>query len=523
MTATKSRQSRCFSERHPSQPSQIWWLSPFPTPAQFKYDGANRRIAKVNQYGWADNYYYNQDSQIVEDRYGSDYGGVWSVDQYVWNPGYVDSPLACLHDGNADGDVSSGYPADWRRYYTTDANHNVTTTMRVDNYNDVQDVTRNVYTSYGTVTRMGENWSGSSIEAAFDGPLYCGYFYDADTGLYQVGARYYDSGLSRFNTPDPIQSTPNVYAYCGDGPTNRVDPSGEAWYDYLSAEKNGLNAFLGRQADAVWNWLERGSTTSAAELEQQLLTSQLKSRSFLTAAELHIDLRPRAEQAREAAEREHILSAMDPATLKEIAAAHEARMRHTRLFFSAMPVYSQFNGAYEVLKGRSFVGGERLSGRQQAQSAMFLLLSGVTGEGGSAANGLRTEGEILRESRAAATGATIDEILSGAANQAAQRVGSGSGRVYGTNVHTAFADEVKALGNPNLFTEQSYLNEFPVRYGTAGSIRVDVGVGTLERPTLIYDLKTGGAMLTPLRIQQIQSHLPALSNGLKPAVLEVRP
>jgi hypothetical protein len=42
---------------------------------------------------------------------------------------------------------------------------------------------------------------------------------------------------------------------------------------------------------------------------------------------------------------------------------------------------------------------------------------------------------------------------------------------------------------------------------------VDVGVGTVENPTMVYDLKTGSAQLTPARVDQIQSHLPKLPDG----------
>ena len=94
---------------------------------------------------------------------------------------------------------------------------------------------------------------------------------------------------------------------------------------------------------------------------------------------------------------------------------------------------------------------------------------------------------------------------------------------YGTYVHSAFSDEVLGLNNPNLFSEQSYLNGLPVDYGTPGSIRIDVGEGTIENPTAAYDLKTGSATLTPARIQQIQSHLPQLPGGGSPPVYEVRP
>jgi hypothetical protein len=44
--------------------------------------------------------------------------------------------------------------------------------------------------------------------------------------------------------------------------------------------------------------------------------------------------------------------------------------------------------------------------------------------------------------------------------------------------------------------------------GTRGSVRVDAVRGRPERPKEIWDLKTGGARLTPQRIQQIRRHLP---------------
>jgi uncharacterized protein RhaS with RHS repeats len=102
--------------------------------------------------------------------------------------------------------------------------------------------------------------------------------------------------------------------------------------------------------------------------------------------------------------------------------------------------------------------------------------------------------------------------LSAAASRAAQSVGPGKGPLYGTHVHTAFQAEVDALGNSTLFTEQSYLNGVPVPYGTPGSIRIDVGVGTVDNPSAVYDLKTGSATLTPARIQQIQAQLPGGSS-----------
>ena len=115
----------------------------------------------------------------------------------------------------------------------------------------------------------------------------------------------------------------------------------------------------------------------------------------------------------------------------------------------------------------------------------------------------------------------IGDDLAGAANRAAARVGPGSGPVHGTHVHTAFADELAALGRSDVFSEVSYLNGQVVPFGTRGSVRLDVVVGSPSSPTAIYDLKTGSASLTTSRVNQIQSHLPAGFQDIP--VLEVRP
>ena len=115
---------------------------------------------------------------------------------------------------------------------------------------------------------------------------------------------------------------------------------------------------------------------------------------------------------------------------------------------------------------------------------------------------------------------TADDLAE-AASRAASNVGPGSGSVYGTRVHSAFADEIAALGRSDLFSEVSYLNGQVVPYGTRGSVRLDVVVGSPSAPTAIWDLKTGAAALTPARIAQIQSHLPPGFQNVP--VLEVRP
>ena len=62
---------------------------------------------------------------------------------------------------------------------------------------------------------------------------YRGYYYDSDTGLYYLNARYYDPEVGRFISADSTQLLEpntinglNLYAYCGNNPVMNVDPSG---------------------------------------------------------------------------------------------------------------------------------------------------------------------------------------------------------------------------------------------------------------------------------------------------------
>jgi hypothetical protein len=110
--------------------------------------------------------------------------------------------------------------------------------------------------------------------------------------------------------------------------------------------------------------------------------------------------------------------------------------------------------------------------------------------------------------------------LAGAARRALAKMGPGKGPVYGTKAHTVFEEEVKALGRNDLSTEVSYLNGKEVARGTKGSVRLDVVEGPKDNPTAVYDFKTGGAELTPQRVQEIRGHLPPSAQNIP--ITEVR-
>lgn len=64
---------------------------------------------------------------------------------------------------------------------------------------------------------------------------YRGYFYDAETGLYNLKTRFYDPEVGRFLNMDSIDyAAPetinglNLFAYCNNNPVMNVDPDG-AW------------------------------------------------------------------------------------------------------------------------------------------------------------------------------------------------------------------------------------------------------------------------------------------------------
>ncbi len=61
---------------------------------------------------------------------------------------------------------------------------------------------------------------------------YRGYYFDAESGMYYLGSRYYDPEIGRFISPDVFISTGqgfvgyNMFAYCNNNPVNSVDSSG---------------------------------------------------------------------------------------------------------------------------------------------------------------------------------------------------------------------------------------------------------------------------------------------------------
>jgi len=221
--------------------------------AAYEYDGTKRRIEKVvtAEGGGAAHvhYFYNHDWQLLEERFVDEQDELLASNQYVWSPRYIDAPIVRFHDANGDGDyVDEG---DNIRFYTGDANFNVTAIVDAATGNIVE---RYVYTAYGTATVYSSSWSNPTRPST-DGPLYCGYFFDAETSLHQLRIRYYDSTLSALVSRDPLlyePGDPNLQRYCGNNPAMYVDPNGTNYWDYVTKLNGGhVNKVFGGAAGGV--------------------------------------------------------------------------------------------------------------------------------------------------------------------------------------------------------------------------------------------------------------------------------
>lgn len=122
--------------------------------------------------------------------------------------------------------VGSGNAAD---YYLTDASGNVSRLVN----------------AVGTVTGFygydpyGGHMTATGADAGTNPFRFASAYLDP-TGLYKMGARYYNPATGRFMSQDSVTHTGdltqgNRYAYAGDNPTNALDPTGQdSWFDSIT-------------------------------------------------------------------------------------------------------------------------------------------------------------------------------------------------------------------------------------------------------------------------------------------------
>lgn len=105
------------------------------------------------------------------------------------------------------------------------------------------------YDAWGNTLSVIKDTSNinSSAIATLNPFRYRGYVYDAETGLYYLQSRYYNSNVGRFINSDGYTSTGqgfggnNMFAYCGNLPIGRRDSSGQGWEDLWEFLKTAAN------------------------------------------------------------------------------------------------------------------------------------------------------------------------------------------------------------------------------------------------------------------------------------------
>jgi RHS repeat-associated protein len=101
------------------------------------------------------------------------------------------------------------------------------------------------YDAFGVIT-------GADHLSALPGFTYAGREWDGVSGLYYERARWYDPGIGRFVSADPLglAAGTNVYVYAGNQPVTRTDPSGLSWFS------DGVNAVADWAAGGVASRLD---------------------------------------------------------------------------------------------------------------------------------------------------------------------------------------------------------------------------------------------------------------------------
>jgi len=149
------------------------------------------------------------------------------------------------------------------------------------------------YDPWGNPKAVG----GSNDTLAARQPLrYRGYYWDTESGLYYMPARYYDPAVGRFLTVDPEGAEPgdpitlNAYTYCVNNPVMFDDPEGTSWWSdtkkWVSDKYNKAKAKFKKRYPKAYRvlrpWVKNPAKAAKSAVKsamKKVVASQSKKRS----------------------------------------------------------------------------------------------------------------------------------------------------------------------------------------------------------------------------------------------------
>ena len=172
----------------------------------YSYDAFGRRVAKQLSDGTTEKFIYDGQRAL----YKKTSSGLST--RYVYGGPYIDD---FLYASKSDG--SAYFPLIDAQYSVVGITDN--------SGNLVEQVRYEAYGAFRILNASGTEIAGSSVGNEI---LYTGQRYDKESGLYYYRERYYDPGLGRFISSDPIGvlGGVNSYGYVGGDPYDMTDPYG---------------------------------------------------------------------------------------------------------------------------------------------------------------------------------------------------------------------------------------------------------------------------------------------------------
>ncbi|PEC50950.1 hypothetical protein COJ46_01685 [Bacillus sp. AFS077874] len=210
------------------------------TNTGFTYD-VNGNLTKDSKF----NYFYNYENQLIKVTKVSD-GSTIATYTYDYRG------LRTSKTTPSGGTIYYHWDDQGRLVRESDTNGN-TLSLYIYNGNDLVAVEKGGLMYYVHTNHRGDilgvtDVNGNQVATYNYGPWgellsktgtvdipfrYAGYYYDQETGLYYLKARYYSPDLGRFLTKDQIEygelknpTTLNLYAYANNNPVMNVDPNG---------------------------------------------------------------------------------------------------------------------------------------------------------------------------------------------------------------------------------------------------------------------------------------------------------